>query len=257
MLTLDGVSFRHAGATRDSLHAVSLELADGTITGLAGPAEAGKSTLCLVASGLAPRVVGGSLVGDVRIDGVDIAGWPMHRVAESVVTGLQDPGGQLSLVADTVLEEVAFGPANLHLPRDEVMARSREALETVGIRDLAERDPRRLSGGQQQLVVMAGLLAMQPRILVLDEPVSHLDARSSRSVLEAMARIAAAGTAVLMAEQRIDALAEVCGTLAVIAAGNIVQHGPLTEVLDDPAVSALGIETSDSRIRRRLAQATR
>lgn len=256
MLTIDGVSFRYPGAGRDSLHAVSLELADGTITGLAGPAEAGKSTLCLVAGGLAPRVVGGSLVGDVRIDGIDITTWPMHRVAERVVTGLQDPAGQLSLVADTVLEEVAFGPANLHLPRDEVMSRSGEALETVGISALSERDPRRLSGGEQQLVVMAGLLAMRPRYLVLDEPVSHLDARSSRLVLEALGRIAATGTAVLIAEQRIDALVEVCETLVIIAGGNLVRRGPAADVLDDAAVTAMGIETSQGRTRRRLAEST-
>ncbi len=255
MLRLRGVSYRYPGATHDSLHAISMELADGTITGLAGPADAGKSTLCLVVGGLAPRVIGGSLIGDISCDGVDIASWPMHRLSEAVVTGLQDPGGQLSLIADSVIEEVAFGPANLGLPRDEVLTRSREALELVGVAGLAGRDPQHLSGGQQQLVVIAGLLAMRPRHLVLDEPIAHLDARGTALVLDAVARIAAAGTAVMIAETRADALAQVCDSLAVIAGGNVVQQGPVRAVLDEPAVAALGVDTATLRLRRAVAAA--
>ena len=255
MLKLEGVSYRYPGAGHDALHAVSLELAEGTITGLAGANETGKSTLCLVAGGLAPRVVGGRLVGDVVIDGGRITGWPMHRVSELVVTGLQDPAGQLSMVADTVRDEVAFGPANLGLPRDEVFARADAAMAQVGIAALIERDPRRLSGGQQQLVVLAGLLAMGARHLVLDEPVAHLDAGSSSLVLDAITAIAAAGTAVLIAEQRIEALERICDSLAVMAAGNIVSHGPTAAVLADPSVAALGVQTARSRIGRRLQEA--
>ncbi len=256
MLSLEGVSYRYAGGDRDRLHAVSLEVPDGQVTGLVGPAEAGKSSLCLVAGGLAPRVIGGRLSGSVRLDGEDIARWPMHRVAERITTGLQDPAGQLTLVADTVLEEVAFGPANLGLGRDEVVARAEEALRQVGSSALAGRDPRRLSGGQQQLVVLAGLVAMRPRVLVLDEPVAHLDARGTRGVLDAIATIAAAGAAVLLAEQRTDALAQIADSLVVVAAGNIVVHGSVEEVLGDPAVTALGIEAlPEQRLRRRLAEA--
>lgn len=255
MLKLEGVSYRYPGAGHASLHAVSLELTDGTITGLTGPAEGGMSTLCLVAGGLAPRVVGGSLVGDISLDGADITSWPMHRLTECVVTGLQDPGGQLSLIADTVLEEVAFGPANLGLPRGEVTARSEEALQLIGIEALADRGPGQLSGGQLQLVVMAGLLAMRPRHLILDQPVSRLDARNRGLVLEAVTRIAAAGTAVLIAEHQADALAGVCESLVVIARGHLVHQGAVDEVLADPAVAALGIETTELRLRRQLNEA--
>lgn len=256
MLTLQGVSYRYPGAKASALHGVSLELADGSVTGLVGPAEAGKSTLCLVASGLAPRVVGGTLVGDVVIDGEAVERWPMHRLTEHVVTGLQDPGGQLSLIADTVFAEVAFGPANLGLPLDEVIALVDEALVAVGIDELRERDPQALSGGQQQLVVMAGLLAMRPRHMVLDEPVAHLDAFGSRLVLDAIDAIAATGTAVLIAEQRTDALASTCDTVAVLARGNIVAHGPARDVLSDHSLAALGVDQlPEARLRRRVAEA--
>ena len=256
MLTLRGVSYRYPGVPRDCLHGIDLDLAEGTVTGLVGAAESGKTTLCLVTGGLAPRVIGGRLVGDMSLDGADVSSWPMYRLAEHVVTGLQDPGGQLSLIADTVFEEVAFGPANLGLPRAEIFERCHEALARVGIEDLRDRDPATLSGGQQQLVVMAGLLAMTPRYLVLDEPVAHLDARGAQRVLEAITAIAAAGTAVLMAEQRTDALLDVCDSVAVLAGGNLVLQGPPGEVLADPTVAAFGIEEPyQHRLRRRLLAA--
>ncbi len=256
MLKLEGISYRYPGADRDSLHAVSLQVDPGTVTGLIGPAEAGKSTLCLVAGGLAPRVVGGRLVGSMELDGEDVTSQPMHRLAERVVTGLQDPGGQLSLVADSVFEEIAFGPANLGLSRDEVIERSTAALQQVGIEVLAERDPRRLSGGEQQLVVLAGLIAMRPRYLVLDEPLAHLDARATGAMLEAISTIASAGTGVLVSEQRTDALASICESLVVVARGNIVAHGSAREVLSDPTTTALGVGLpADQRMRRRIIDA--
>jgi energy-coupling factor transporter ATP-binding protein EcfA2 len=256
MLSLRGVSYRHPGARHDTLHGVDLDLVEGTITGLVGPAAAGKSTLCLVAGGLAPRIVGGHLMGQVGIDGVSVSGWPMHRLAEEVVTAVQDPMGQLSLVAETVAEEVAFGPANLGLPRDEIAERVALALRLTGTTDLAHRDPTRLSGGQQQLVVLAGLLAMQARHLVLDEPLAHLDATSAGSVMQAVRAAADAGTAVLLAEQRTAELATIADTVLVLGAGNIVARGAPDSILADPAVSAMGVaEPPEIELRRRLREA--
>ena len=242
MLSLRGVSYRYPGAKHDTLHGLDLDLAEGTVTGLVGPAEAGKSTLCLVAGGLAPRVVGGRVTGQVGIDGASVASWPMHRLAQEVVTGVQDPAGQLSLIAGTVAEEVAFGPANLGLPRDDILERVATALRLTGIEDLAGRDPVHLSGGQQQLVVIAGLLAMRPRHLVLDEPVAHLDAASARLVLAAVRAAADTGAAVLLAEQRVSELATVADSVLVMAAGNIVTRGAPRDVLADPTTHLLGVE---------------
>ncbi len=242
MLSLRGVSYRYPGAKRDTLHGIDLDLAEGTVTGLVGPAQAGKSTLCLVAGGLAPRVVGGRVTGQVGVDGASVASWPMHRLAQEVVTGVQDPAGQLSLIAETVTEEVAFGPANLGLPRAQIIERVDAALRLTGIEDLAERDPVHLSGGQQQLVVMAGLLAMRPRHLVLDEPLAHLDAVSARLVLDAIRAAADAGAAVLLVEQRVSGLAAVADSVLVMAAGNIVTRGAPHDVLADPTTHVLGVE---------------
>ena len=121
MLTLEGVSYRYAGATRPSLRDVSLTFADGEVVGVAGRSEAGKTTLCLVLSGLAPRTVGGTLTGRLLLDGADAAPLSIHQLAERIGIAFASPATQLSGVAATVYEEVAFGPMNLGLPRPEII----------------------------------------------------------------------------------------------------------------------------------------
>ena len=250
-LTLSGVGYRYAGAEHPSLLDVDLVLPDATVVGLAGASESGKTTLCLVASGLAPRTVGGKIRGTIRLDGEDVDAWPMHRLAERIGIGFQNPGTQLSQVADTVFEEVAFGPMNVGLPRDEVVERTWDALEALRIANLAERDPRRLSGGQQQLVATAGLLAMRPTHLVLDEPTAQLDPAGTRLVADAIARLAKGGASILVAEQKADLLAEVASWVVVLDAGRVVRDGPADDVLADPALPELGVAPPSAvRLRR-------
>lgn len=250
-LTLAGVGYRYAGARHPSLLDIDLDLPDGAVVGLVGASEAGKTTLCLVASGLAPRTVGGQIRGTVRLDGEDVDAWPMHRLSERIAIGFENPTTQLSQVASTVFEEVAFGPMNLGVPADEVVARTWESLETMRIDALADRDPQRLSGGQQQLVAMAGLLAMRPAHLVLDEPTAQLDPAGTRLVGEAIARLAANGASILVAEQKTDLLAEVASRVVVLDEGRILFQGPATETLADPRLVEAGVaEPAAIRLRR-------
>lgn len=255
-LTLAGIGYRYAGARRAALLDVDLELPDGAVVGVAGASEAGKTTLCLVACGLAPRTIGGQIRGTLSLDGENVDHWPMHRLAQRVGIGFENPTTQLSQVAETVFEEVAFGPMNLGQPLDEVTERTWSALEAVGIAALAERDPRRLSGGQQQLVAMAGLLAMRPGHLVLDEPTAQLDPAGTRLVADAIRRLAADGASILVAEQKTDLLAEVAGEVVLLDAGRIALRGPAAEVLADPRLEELGVAAPAAvRLRRAAAEA--
>ena len=250
-LRLERIGYRYAGGSQPSLLDIDLELPEGAVVGLAGPSESGKTTLCLVTSGLAPRTVGGQIRGRITLDGEDVDAWPMHRLSQRIGIGFQNPATQLSQVAGTVFEEVAFGPMNLGLPRDEVVERSWSALEALRIVDLAERDPRRLSGGQQQLVAMSGLLAMRPEHLVLDEPTAQLDPAGTRMVADAIAALAKRGASILVAEQKTDLLLSVATEMVVLSAGSIAMRGPAAEVLGDPGLEALGVaEPSAVRIRR-------
>jgi len=255
-LRLAGVSYRYAGAPGVALDDVSLELGDGEVVGVAGASESGKTTLCLVACGLAPRTVGGAIKGHVLLDGRDVEGMPMYEMAARVGIGFQSPATQISQVAGTVFEEVAFGPMNLGLPRDQTIDRTWEALAAIRIEELAERDPLHLSGGQQQLVAIAGLLAMDPRHLVLDEPTSQLDPGGTSLVAEAIARLASGGRSILVAEQKTDLLARVSARVVVLDAGRIAEHGTGGSLDGDPRLADLGVAAPSSVRLRTLAAAS-
>jgi energy-coupling factor transport system ATP-binding protein len=253
VLILGAVGYRYPGASAPSLVEVSLSLGEGEVVGLVGANEAGKSTTCLVTAGLAPRAVGGTLSGRVTVDGHDLGDLAPGDAAGVVAIAFATP--LLSGVCSTVYEEVAFGPMNLGLPRNEVMARTARGLEGVAIPDLAARDPEHLSGGQQQLVVLAGLLAMEPRHLVLDEPTAHLDPVGTRLVGEAITRLAAGGASILIAEQKTDLLAAICGRVVALDHGRVALEGPAASVLADPRLEALGVEPPTSVRLERLAVA--
>ena len=252
MLELRSASYRYAGYSRRALQDVSLTMADGEIVGVVGANETGKSTLCLVASGLAPGSIGGGLDGELRIDGEPMRDRPLHELAQRVGIAFQNPATQLSGVTGSVFEEVALGPMNLGLPARETVARTRRALAALRIEDLAERAPLRLSGGQGQLVVLASLLAMQTPHLVLDEPTAQLDPEGTRLVGEAMRELAATGAALLVAEHKTDLLDGLCDRVVVLDGGRIALEGPAERVMEDPRLEALGVEPP---ARIRLARA--
>jgi energy-coupling factor transport system ATP-binding protein len=256
VIRLEGVSYRYAGARAPSLRDLDLELGGGEVVGLVGASESGKTTLCLVLAGLAPRAIRGTLTGRLLIDGEDMTGRPMHELAALVGIGFQDPVMQLSGVTETVYEEVAFGPANLGVPRGELIDRVEGSLARLRIEHLAARDPARLSGGQQQLVAMAGLLAMRPRHLVLDEPTAQLDPGGTRLVMDAVRELAVDGASILIAEHKVDELARVCSRALVVEAGAIVEDGPADAVLASPGMRDRGLdERSEARIARMLHEA--
>lgn len=240
-LALESVTYRYAGAARPSLREVSLGLGKGEVVGVVGASDAGKTTLCLVVSGLAPRTVGGTLTGRVLLDGTDTAPLPIHDLAGRIGIVFSSPATQLSGVAGTVYEEVAFGPMNLGLALVDVVARTESAMGTLGIESLAARDPGRLSGGQQQLVSIAGLLALRPGHLILDEPTAQLDPAGTRLVAEALARLAADGASILIAEQKTDLLASICQRVVALEGGRVALDGLTRDVLADPRLEELGV----------------
>jgi energy-coupling factor transporter ATP-binding protein EcfA2 len=185
-----------------------------------------------------------------------MAGRPLYDLATRVGICFQNPASQLSGVAGSVFEEVALGPMNLGLPARETVDRARAALSTLGIEHLAERHPRRLSGGQGQLVIIASLLAMRPPHLVLDEPTAQLDPEGTKLVGDALRRLARDGTALLIAEHKTDLLAELCDRVVVIEGGRIVDDGPAAAVLAEPDLADRGVDPP-TRVRLERALAVR
>ncbi|HLB18067.1 MAG TPA: ABC transporter ATP-binding protein [Gaiellaceae bacterium] len=242
MLELRSVSYRYPGYARLVLSDVNLRIASGEIVGLVGRNESGKSTLCLVASGLAPGSVGGVLTGEVLIDSMPTRGLRPFDLAQRVGLVFQNPNTQRSGVTATVFEEVALGPVNLGLPVADSVERTRWALDTLKIEDLADRDPAKLSGGQAQLVAIASILAMRPAHLVLDEPTAQLDPEGTRLVGQALTALATTGSALLVAEHKTDLLDRLCSRVVAVDGGAIAMDGPAASVLGDPNFERLGVE---------------
>jgi energy-coupling factor transport system ATP-binding protein len=256
-LVLAGVRYRYAGSRTDALDRIDLAVPSGSVTGLVGPNEAGKSTICLVAAGLAPATIGGHLEGVVSIDGLESSSARPHELAQRCGILFQNPATQLSGTAPTVWEEVAFGPRNLALPVDDVVDRVTDALAALGIESLAERDPTRLSGGQAQLVALAGILALRPAVVILDEPTSQLDPQGTRMVGEALRLLVREHrTAILVVEHKTALLDQLADRVVVVDQGRLIREGTTDEVLSDPALSEHGVEPPPRvRVRSALAGA--
>jgi energy-coupling factor transporter ATP-binding protein EcfA2 len=226
-LALKGVTFWYPATETPALREVSLEVAAGEVVGLVGNVGAGASTLLLVAADLAPRVTGGRLAGAVR------------QAARSGIV-LPTPWTQLSGMAVTVWDEVAFGPANLGWPGHEIARHVDRALERLEIGPLAQRDPATLSGGELQRVIIAGILAMDPALLLLDEPTAELDAAGARALWQLARELAAEGKAVIVATSEIDALAGVADRVVWLE-GGVVRAVGTPDLLADAAVCQAGL----------------
>lgn len=253
-LRLRGVRYGYAGGRGPVLDGIDLDIEPGQMVGVVGANESGKSTLCLVAAGIAPATIGGRLEGTVRIDEINSSRAKAYELAQRCGILFQNPNTQLSGIAPNVWEEVAFGPRNLSLTLDEVIERVDESLDALGITSLRERDPQRLSGGQAQLVALAAVIALRPRYLILDEPTSQLDPEGTRLVGDALVRTAQrTGSGILVVEHKTDLLARLATEVLVLDHGRIALRGPSRDVLGDESLERHGVSPpSDVRLRRAL-----
>ena len=191
LLRVDGLGIRHDGADAAAPASASFQVSRGEVVLLLGPSGAGKSTLALALNGLIPHAVPATVTGTVLVDGRDAATTPVSELSTRVGMVFQDPDAQL--VTRTLLDEVAFGPENLRLPVDEVLARTEDALRRVGLWDRRHENPDRLSGGGKQRLAIACALAMGSPLLVLDEPTANLDPQGIEEVYAALGELEARG----------------------------------------------------------------
>jgi len=201
-LAVDGLTFRYRTAAAPSIRDLSFAAAAGELLLIAGGSGSGKSTLLRCLNGLIPRSYNGELSGQIAIDGQAPAGMGLAQLAQLVGTILQDPDRQI--VTSYVERQVAFGPENLGWPRDRIRAAVAATLERLRIDHLRDRETGGLSGGERQKVALAGLLSMNPRILLLDEPLASLDPASAREALALFRELADDGRAVLLVEHRVE-----------------------------------------------------
>jgi cobalt/nickel transport system ATP-binding protein len=205
------------------LTSVSLSIMPGERVAILGPNGAGKTTLALQLNGMLEGAT-----GDVVIGGTRLAPATRREIRRRVGLVFQDPDDQLFL--PTVRADVAFGPANLGLAGQELQQRVAEALARVALSELADRAPHALSAGQRRRAALAGVLAMEPDVLVLDEPSSHLDPAARRELADVLVSLSL--TTLLVTHDLPYAL-ELCPRAVVLDQGQVVADGPTREILAD------------------------
>ena len=201
-LIVENLSFRYRDRQGAAIHNLSFEAKPGEVLLIAGASGCGKTTLIRCINGLIPRSYKGEISGRIMIQGEEVKDLPLYRVSQKVGTVLQDPERQI--LGTRVLNEVAFGLENLNVPREEIYQRVDEVLRFLNIPHLRERETFSLSGGEKQKVALAGILAMRPSILLLDEPLASLDPASAQDTLGIVRELANEGMTVLMVEHRVE-----------------------------------------------------
>lgn len=252
MIQLEHVSYQYPGSRTEALRDISLTIPAKQFCAVIGPNGAGKSTLAYLLAGFIPHFFHGKLSGEVIVADMNTRTTPLYELVAEVGLVLQNPFNQISGTKYTVREEIAFGLENLGIPREEMETRIEDALDIVGIRDLALRPPLALSGGQMQRVAIASILAMRPKILVLDEPTSQLDPIGSREVFSAVRALAESKqTTVIMIEHKLEWVAVFADRVVALADGEIVADGNTSEVLTNEALIEKGVgQTRYSQVAR-------
>lgn len=241
IIEFDDVSFTYAETETPAIDHISLTIYEGEYVALMGRNGAGKTTLELCINGIVPNMVIGDMEGAITVEGVSPIDTPVREMAKTVGMVFDNPEFQMSQM--TAAEEIALGLENLGVPYEEMKPRITDALALVGLTGFEDRMPLALSGGQQQRLAIASTLAMQPRILVMDEPTSNLDPLGKQEVFEIAARLnREAGMTVVLAEHEVEVLAEFAHRVIVLDGSRIVANGTPEEVFDDvERLGAIGL----------------
>ena len=220
MIEIKDFAFQYREGTRPVVSGINLTIPDGAFVGITGAAGSGKSTLTYALNGIVPHCYPGDFYGSVVVDGLDTCETALTDLSRVVGSVCQDVDSQF--VTSVVEDEVLYGLENFAVPRDQMEGRVAQALADMGIPDLRDRVISSLSGGQKQKVAIAFILAMRPKVLVLDEPTAELDPASSRSVFELLAAYAREhGTTVVVVEQKIALLSQYADLLVIVDEGRI------------------------------------
>jgi len=232
VLELKNVSWTYENAPNieePQLKNINLKIKRGEYVGIIGANNSGKSTLCNLCNGLIPKSINGEFKGQVLVEGKDIANMTVPQTSEWVGYVLSDPEAQLSQI--TVFDELTFGPSNMNIEKQQILSKAEEVIKLLNLEELRDRNPFTLSGGQMQRVAIAAVLAMEPKILVLDEPTSNLDPLGTKEIFKTVAALNKdLNMTVLMVEHEIETMARYVDRFIVMDKGEIILDGTPKEV---------------------------
>ena len=242
MIAFEEVSYRYPNTEETAVRNLSFRVEPGELKVVTGASGCGKTTLMRLANGIAPQILGGEVTGTVRIDDCDVSETPVADLAEKVGTLFQDPEEQFCAL--NVGDEITFALKSRAMTPDDVNARLERAAETLGISHLLDADIHSLSEGQKQKVGLAGILALGPKVLVLDEPSANLDPESTESLARTIGELKRRGSAILIVDHRLYWLKDVVDEVLVMSEGRIAARGPFEMLRDEPLRRRYGLRLS-------------
>lgn len=253
MIVTKKLTFTYAYARQPAIIDVDLTIEDGEFVLCLGPTGCGKTTLCRCFNGLIPHFHKGRLKGYVKINGLDTRFHPVYKLALNVGLVFQNPEEQL--VSLTVEKELAFGPENLALPRSEILRRIKRVSSLLDIEHLMDRRTFSLSGGEQQKVAIGSILALEPSVLVLDEPTANLDPQSAERLVDVVKKLNEEGVTIIVTEHRVDLFAQHATRAILMERGAIVMDGKPREVLSSDEARKAGVIVKLIELYRKLKDA--
>ncbi|HCI28689.1 MAG TPA: cobalt ABC transporter ATP-binding protein [Fervidobacterium sp.] len=240
-ISIEHLTYRYPFAKNRSLEDITLSIDAGQSIGIIGRNGAGKSTLCYTLSGLIPRFFHGKIEGSIKIDGEDVPTMSVEKLIRKVGLVLQNPFSQISGAKMTVYEEVAFGLENLGIEKDEMHERIDTVLKQFDLYKKKDKNPFELSGGQLQRLAIASVLALQPEILILDEPTSQLDPCGTTEVFEAISQLKTLGITVIIVEHKFEKLVEYVDKIALLNDGKLVKYDTPEKIFSMPQIEDYGV----------------
>jgi len=240
IIEAEALTYTYPIGEKPAFEDVNLKINKGDFVIITGPSGCGKTTLCRCFNGLIPHFYGGKLEGKITVCGLNVKEYPTYEIAKHVGMVFQNPENQL--FALSVEKDVAFGLENLGVPREEIRKRVDWALKITGTYDLRNRAPYELSGGQQQRVAIASVLAMNPEVIVLDEPTSFLDPLGAERIFEVINHLNKdLGITIVLVEHRLDMISKYASRVIIMQNGRIVLDGNPRDILVSEKARLIGV----------------
>lgn len=234
VIAIENLSYTYKGSIKKTLDDLTFSIDELECCGIIGPSESGKTTLCYaLASVLRHHFAGGKFGGRIFLKGLDVFSTPLDLMTTHVGLLMQNSYLQLSGIKPTVIEEVAFSMENLSVAREEMIQRADQMMKDLGIAHLASRNPLTLSGGEKQRVALASILALDPPVLILDEPTSSLDPDGVRDLSVILKRMKGKKT-ILLIEQKMEILPGLVDSVLALRDGKIVHRGSPQDFFSNP-----------------------
>ena len=230
---IENVNYKYPLEEKQALKNINIEIKKGEFWAVIGKNGSGKTTFCNMLRRFVPDFYKGELTGTITLEDKELKDYSQKELVQKIGFVFQNPFTQISGVKDTVFEEIAYGLENLGLDKEEIISRVEKILKLLEIEKLRDRNPYDLSGGQKQRVALASIIAMNPDILVIDEPTSQLDPKGTEDIFKIINLMANEGKTIILVEHKLELIAEYAQNILVLDEGEIILSGKAEEVLNN------------------------